>query len=189
MKIHINCCVCGTQFEREQKEITRNAKLGRKIYCSRICCGKDNAGNLPPEGSGYDISQYAGSKLDEYSPFRWHYNNCKRRDKEVTINLNDLKEQWEKQKGICPYTGWELKNLPNTSPRNQLPLTPDRASLDRVDSSKGYVKGNIQFVSYMAQCAKHIFAETDLLKFCRDVCNNGESTKERILHDLHRTSR
>jgi hypothetical protein len=59
--------------------------------------------------------------------------------------------------------------MENMSTKNQLPKTPDRASLDRIDSSKGYVNGNIQFVSYMAQIAKNEFSDGELRSFCEAV--------------------
>jgi len=90
---------------------------------------------------------------------------------ECTITLLDLREQWDKQRGICPYMGWEMDN-PNPCRyvnQGKMPMHIKRASLDRIDSSKGYVKGNIQFVCLMAQYAKNRFTESELLKFCESV--------------------
>ena len=66
---------------------------------------------------------------------------------------------------------------------DQLPLTPDRASLDRIDSTKGYVKGNIQFVAVMAQYAKHGFTEQELLGFCKRVVEHGSGIERRPAGD------
>jgi hypothetical protein len=41
--------------------------------------------------------------------------------------------------------------------------------LDRIDSSKGYIFGNVQFVSLMANYAKRDFLEEELLRFCEAV--------------------
>jgi hypothetical protein len=43
--------------------------------------------------------------------------------------------------------------------------TPDRASLDRIDSKKGYVRGNVEFISLMAQYAKNEWSRGDVEKF------------------------
>ncbi|MEO1764581.1 MAG: hypothetical protein AAFR83_22070, partial [Cyanobacteria bacterium J06629_18] len=48
-------------------------------------------------------------------------------------------------------------------------LHPKTASLDRIDSCKGYVFGNVQFVSLMANYAKRDFLEEELLRFCEAV--------------------
>ena len=59
------------------------------------------------------------------------------------LTLEDIKNQWDEQNGICPYTNFNLKLYkPKETCEYHL-----RASLDRIDSSKGYVKGNIEFIS------------------------------------------
>ena len=170
--IELTCPVCQSRFDRPLKEYNRSQKKGKPSYCSRKCSSKVNIANIPKETMVTDHLRLI-VRSDEYSPFRFHYRNAKRRNKEFNLTLEYLKELWEKQNGRCSYTGWKLKNLPNLSYANQLPLTPDRASLDRIDSSKGYVKGNVQYVSYMAQCAKHEFTEKDLYKFCEAVVQSS----------------
>jgi hypothetical protein len=91
-----------------------------------------------------------------------------RGNQECTITLADLKRQWDKQAGVCPYTGWELEN-PLTSKWRKLDSHPARASLDRVDSSLGYTPNNIQFVAVIANYAKNSFGEEALLNFCLAV--------------------
>ena len=168
----LTCETCGKEFERRDAEVRRNQRLGRRIFCSRKCTGKACLDNIPVEERFCHHDHLnKGSEPDQYSPYRWHYRNAKRRGRDFEITLDDLKEQWEKQRGVCPYTGWQLKNMPTIG--TKLPKTPDRASLDRIDSSKGYVKGNIQFVCYMAQCAKNEFEESELAKFCEAVVANS----------------
>lgn len=55
---------------------------------------------------------------------------------------------------------------------DQLPKTPDRASLDRINSSKGYVKGNNQFVALIAQFAKNEWTDSVLENFVDAFVNN-----------------
>lgn len=126
--------------------------------------------NIPvSERTAHTEGLVPDNRKDEFSPFRWHLRNAARRTKECTITLDDLKKQWEKQEGRCPYTGWELKNLPCTNHKKQLDCTPDRASLDRKDSSKGYTPDNVHFVSTMANYAKNRWADGELLRFCQSV--------------------
>jgi hypothetical protein len=51
-----------------------------------------------------------GSERDDYSPFRYYLKfikkSVKQRHKESSVTLLDLKQVWERQQGICPYTGW-----------------------------------------------------------------------------------
>ena len=59
--------------------------------------------------------------------------------------------------------------LPSTTDYKNVTLTIDRASVDRIDSSLGYIPKDIQFVAVIANFAKHIFTEQDLIGFCQDV--------------------
>lgn len=152
-------------------------------HLHRFLCIKDNVQHLVDNPSKYDISQHSDNHLDEFSPFRWHLRNARQRAKkkqqELTITLKDLKSQWDKQKGVCPYTGWKLKNPATVtqadgSSKNirKMDLTPDRASLDRIDSNKGYIPGNIEFVSVMAQFGKRRWMKRQFIDFCHAVATN-----------------
>lgn len=143
--IEINCDNCDIKFEKPLSEYKRNLNLNRKNYCSRSCCGKSvtNLNHLLKLESSIDISEYSNNRKDEYTEFRYYYRNCKRRFKDFNLSLRDLKDQWEKQNGICPYTNFELQLV---KPKSKISYEL-RASLDRIDSSLGYIKGNIEFIS------------------------------------------
>ena len=143
--IEIRCDHCNNLFEKPISEYNRNIQVDRKNYCSRTCVGKSdrNIKHLKTYIKNYDISQHSKNKRDEYTGFRYYLRNCKKRIKDFNITLQDLKDQWELQKGKCPYTNFQLI-LFTPKNNNEYYL---RASVDRIDSSKGYVKGNIEFVS------------------------------------------
>ncbi len=171
MRVKLVCEHCFNEFEREKKEHTRNTKKGRKVYCGRRCTALANP-VLSYRAKNPDLSILRkGKVIDLLSPFRQHLLNIRRHSKKtnrvIEITLEDLRELWIKQEGRCPYTGWNLVNY--TTCACNLKFTPDRASVDRIDSSKGYTKDNIQFVSLMAQFAKNSFDEKQLLDFCKDV--------------------
>src|SRR5262245_6400117 len=64
--------------------------------------------------------------------------------KQVTIDKEYLFDLWNKQNACCPYCKMKLDIKGKT---HQPGITPDmRATLDRIDSSKGYIKGNIAIV-------------------------------------------
>lgn len=47
--------------------------------------------------------------------------------------------------------------------------TPTGASLDRIDSSKGYVKGNVQFVCLSMNYAKNGFSDQQIKDFVDSI--------------------
>jgi hypothetical protein len=173
MEIKLICEICGKRFFRKKGEVNRNRKLGRPTYCSLACAGIGNLGNIPVEKRHHPENLKPDNRGDEFSLVRFHLRNIKNKSrcrKPCYVDLQDLKEQWDKQEGRCPYTGWLLKTPINCG--QLLPKTPDRASLDRIDSSKPYTKDNIQFISLMAQYAKNSWDGQELLDFCRAVAQN-----------------
>ncbi|MGB3641792.1 MAG: hypothetical protein WBA39_30080, partial [Rivularia sp. (in: cyanobacteria)] len=165
---------CAKEFNKSRSEFNRSEKLGRPHYCSKSCFGKfQGLANFGDNENRTTAHLKNIIRTDEYSPFRNHMKvmrkSAKHRKHECSVTLADLKQLWEKQKGICPYTGWNLLLLPSTTDYQNAKLTIDRASVDRIDSSYGYIPENIQFVAVIANFAKNIFTEKDLIKFCHDV--------------------
>lgn len=171
------CSVCKKEFTRGAAEAARNKKAKRKIYCSPKCLGIAHAAYLGSHKESTNKNLDPRNHIDEYSPFRAHLNSIRQRAKEkcleLTITLCDLKDQWESQRGICPYTGWFMAN-PATCGVPRL-THPRRASVDRINPAAGYVPGNIQFVAYIANIAKHRFSSDDLIDFCKAVVMNLEN--------------
>ena len=175
-QIDLKCEECGKEFSRPMSEHNRSLKLGRHEFCCRRCAAIWSNRTTPRPGNPDNIYP---RHTDEFSPFRKHRHSikwhCKNSGKEFTVTLNDLKAQWEKQEGICPYTGWDLINPPTVTAWSSLPYPRSMklASVDRIDSSIGYIPGNIQFVATIANYAKHEYTEKQLREFCDAVSHNG----------------
>jgi hypothetical protein len=169
-----SCDNCGTEFEKPQSEILRNKKLGRQNFCSRTCVGLNNIKNFGDGKNKYDISKHSGWKKDEFTKFRYHFRNIKSRNKEVNITLEDLRDVWDTQQETCPYLGIKLI-LNSYSKIKKDPITS--ASLDRIDSSKGYVKGNIQWISRAVNLMKNDMSENELLKIFELIIEKGRGSK------------
>lgn len=171
--IEVTCDCCGVTFEKPKSEFDRNVKLGRRNFCSRSCCGKMPKLNPSPKSkSPENIAQLktiCGNRRDEFTPFRYLLASAKRRFKEFDITLTDLKEQWELQDGICPYSYLNLL-LPESS--NTQKDSIYRASLDRIDSELGYVKGNIQFISTPINYMKSTMSDSDIKSFITLLVKN-----------------
>lgn len=161
------CDCCGKAFEKPLSEYKRNISLKRSNYCSRSCSGK--ACNKNSKNKGNPNSLIANNRKDIYTPFRYYYRNAKRRYCEFDLTLEYLKELWESQKGICPYSGVKLNLSTYTGLKNN-PIYS--ASLDRIDSSKGYVKGNVQYVSICMNYMKCQLTHEQTIKLCQLIADN-----------------
>jgi len=177
----VKCEYCDKEFYRIDKEVKRSIKLGRRQFCSRKCCGlgtndsKSMKKRIPEakrQIAWKTIRNYSDNRRDSLSPYRYFIHCIKNRSKEKEIvTVYDIKKQWEKQNGVCPYTGLKLELPQSTAGFKEKIGKMDNASIDRIDSSKGYTKDNIQFVSCMANYAKNEFSHKDMIRFCKIIAN------------------
>jgi len=163
------CQNCGIEFEKPLTEITRNKKLNRPNFCSRTCVGKNNVKNFGDRKNNYDISKHSGNRSDLYIKFKYHFRSVKKRFKDVEITIEDLEEIWNKQNGVCEFSGVQLI-LSSYSKIEKNPIYS--ASLDRIDSSKGYVKGNIRWVSRSINYMKNTMSDNMVWELCNLIKNN-----------------
>ena len=77
---------------------------------------------------------------------------------EVTIPY--LWDLFLEQNKKCAITGDNLDTINN-------------ASLDRIDSNKGYVIGNVQWVTKQANLSKHVMSMNQLYDFCKKVLQHA----------------
>lgn len=168
--IKLTCPVCEQGFERRRAEYNRSQKLGRPSYCSRKCGAYANKENLGENlGNTEFLLKGGDNRSDEFTKFKWFMRCVRRRRKEHNIDLPYLKQIWEEQKGVCPLTGWKLELPRHASDWKTKDNKIQRASLDRIDSNKGYVKGNVRFISVMANYCKNQFTDEDVILFCEAV--------------------
>lgn len=192
-EIELVCDNCGTIFKRRIHDHKYNLKKGRRLFCSRKCSNefshdervkriRDNA--LPIERvNAIRLSKQIPltDKEKRYQAFRYILLKARKAYKErnkkvVKITIDDLEELWNKQNGICVYTGVQLRlfaanySSSTKEERNRLYY----ASLDRIDSTKGYIKGNIQFISTMANHAKGISTDEEMKLFCQYIIQHNK---------------
>lgn len=83
----------------------------------------------------------------------------------TSLSREYLEELWKLQNYRCALTGWKI-SFDQNSPCQVL------ASLDRIDSTRPYSVGNVQFVSYIVNCAKNRFTLGQFNEFCAAVNHN-----------------
>lgn len=173
--INMVCYSCGKTITKRLAEIKRQQKRGKtKFYCNKSCAGKNNSSHLDQYKDHFKIVKYI-RQPDKDSRFRWYMKcvrkNSKHRKQEYDIDINYLHQLWENQNGICPFTKQKLE-LRTHSYKNKIIDKPYQASLDRIDNNKGYVKGNVRFVSLIFNYARNNFSDSDVIEFCKKVTKN-----------------
>lgn len=174
--INIICASCGNTSSKSKNEINRQIKRGRnQFYCNRKCAGKnkDNIERLKQFENNFKKVKYT-RKSDELASFRWYMKivrkNSRQRNHEYDIDCEYLQKLWEEQNGICPITKKKLE-LRTHSYKNK--SQPHSASLDRIDNNKGYIRGNVRFVSLMFNYARNTFDDQEVIDFCKIVASNN----------------
>ena len=170
-QVELSCTFCGKKFLRSKYDYNSSVKKGRKMFCSISCTAKQTHLKTPSKGNPSSLIGHYNNRRDAYTPFRWFLKvvNNKNRRKEIEVDLEYLKKLWEEQEGVCPHTGWTLILPDSTKGWKNKEDKIYRASLDRIDCSKGYIKGNVQFVSFMANIAKGDMTDEEMFKFCEAV--------------------
>ena len=92
--------------------------------------------------------------------------------REVILTSDQFYNVWKKQRaktGLqCPISG---ETMTHTLGRGQV-LT--NISVDRIDSDKDYIRGNIQFVCVMANLMKHKYDNKNLLSWSKKIVTHLE---------------
>jgi hypothetical protein len=95
---------------------------------------------------------------------------CKAKEIPFDSNLKEvLKDQWEKQNGICFYSGRKL-NISNDYHENPFSVT-----VDRVKPELGYVKGNLVFCCSIYNRMKQNLSYEEFVNCCKEVIQNQSS--------------
>lgn len=162
--IELICPICGKKYWKTLYEFNKNINKNSDNFCS-ISCSSDclTHKNRSEASILFDCYLNAIRKRSDIEKL-----NIARKNVSSDITVNDLYDIWKKQDGVCVYTGVKLilKNKRNTKEHNNFV-----ASVDRIDSSKGYTKDNIQFISRTANLAKHTMSHEEMVEFCKIVAN------------------
>lgn len=164
------CENCGCNAVKPSSEYNRNVNSGKKNFCCQSCAASHNNKIREINLSDRWIEHLNGirpNRRDEFTPFRYTMKCVKQRTKEYDIDLQYLKELWESQQGVCPYTNLSLV-LPEEDYTKDQDITT-RASLDRIDSSKGYIKGNVQFIATPINYMKNTMSDQQTRSFLKRI--------------------
>ena len=158
--IRLVCARCHKEFDKELREYTRRTKNGKvDFFCGLGCSREDNS----------------EKSRDEFSPFRLIMFNAKRTAKhkkyQFDLDLPFLKGLWEVQNGRCAYS--KIKMTLPASLRVDRQKSLIAASLDRVDSSRGYTQDNVEFVCRFVNLGKNTFSQEEVKDFFKKISMVG----------------
>lgn len=158
----------------------KNDRFGKSYWLCKCQCGKEKEiakasliRGLTLSCGCYQIEKaYRG--CGDVSGMYWKTtrNGAARRNIEFNITVEDMWNQFLKQEGKCIYTGLQLTLTKRYNRcRNQT------ASIDRIDSSKGYTKDNIQWVHKDINRMKQEYEEEYFIKMCQLVADKSRENK------------
>lgn len=144
-------CICG-------KIIVKTAYALIHGTATSCGCRKLNIGKKHKSYNGCE--EITG---DFVSKFRM---GAKSRNLDFLINAEYMWNLWKDQNGICNLTGEKL-TLPKVSRDRK--CGNYTASLDRIDSSKGYIEGNVQWVHKDINRLKWDLSQDKLIELCEKI--------------------
>lgn len=180
-KVKIKCFECGHDFLKFKSDIVRSEKINRPNFCSKECRLKNIRNGSQSDyykNYKYAITKFCGSRQDEFSPFRRFTSISRKQDRiklygNPTITVQYLKRLWERQNGRCAYTNIKMI-LPRNTKEYITVHSLKKASLDRIDSSKGYIEGNVEFVCQGINYAKNSFTRKQMKEFIAEIGGDAD---------------
>lgn len=176
-KTSITCNNCGITFEKRTADYNKERRKNPEcnFFCTQSCHSKVNVGHLKGLCSFADRPELLRKALAAAAKANTRYNGrdkvfatiirkCKQRKKEFDLTIEFLGELWDRQGGECA-----LSNIPLDLDSTSFVTMP---SIDRIDSKKGYVVGNVQFVSCSINLAKSSMGDDRVHELLRLVCQH-----------------
>lgn len=164
---HKNCPSCRHMLSKTPC-ITCRKLCGNKYLQCGTCCNRIKR-RLEGIGKSGKFYYYLRKSIDRSK--LWN----------LPTNLDEdfLNKLWEDQEGRCVLTGIEIELSIYDWKNTKYKAKPWSASLDRIDSNLGYIKGNVQFVSLSMNYAKSNFSQIDFLKNLDDIVLSLSSKDKR----------
>lgn len=139
-------CDCGTKKKMLIGELFRYKRLNTHVSCG--CWKRKSIEKNSKYMSGSVIAKKKRLAL--------------RRGWSFEIDADYIDYLWEEQDGKCYYSGKPLP-IVKTAKESNAP------SLDRLDSSKGYIPGNVVLCDWRVNVAKQTLSIEEFIQMCKDI--------------------
>lgn len=87
----------------------------------------------------------------------------------IEVDLDYVYSIGSSQNFQCALTGADLEFTRGGQKWLGKWCNPYSCTIDRIDSTKGYVKGNIQLITWKANCLKQHLPDDEFIEFCKEV--------------------
>lgn len=151
-----NClCDCGNETLAYRYDL-RNGKK-QSCGCIKVLHGQNSA-------SWKGFGEISGKSWGGIKK------SAERRGIEFSISVDYAWSLFEEQMSRCAISGVKLEFPKNSNGKSM-------SSLDRIDSSFGYVEGNVQWVHPIVNYMKHTLSQEDFISWCGKIFeyNNGNN--------------
>lgn len=166
------CPVCGQELNISEFKLDSRMVDGRYWMC-RSCYKHHDSIN-----KGKDKNYFKKLRIQLCPEYRNHINELKNKNRIKNLESSIL-QQCKKRamsKGLEFNLTLEDIVIPEKCPILEVPFVQGTKenymytpSIDRIDNSKGYVKGNIQIISMKANTMKNSASFEELQKFCKNI--------------------
>ena len=172
-------CKC----DREQLirvDILNSSKATKCRYCSNKILYDKNVELGKLDRKGYSSGHQGVGDLTKTQVLRFK-NSAKKRNIEWKddVTVEYLWSLFENQKGKCLLSGIDItlskgKSIPLQTNNRNLDYSGWTASLDRIDSSKPYEKGNLQWLHRNINIMKNSYPQEYFIELCKLITNKNK---------------
>lgn len=158
-KVSATCLGCN-------KEYIKNSLI--RLYCSTKCRNATYGRRYRDNPTGHKTNVSRGKSIENYLAALARCSLRRRRGHEFSLTLQDLLLLYELQGGKCAVTGLDMTRVVGEG------HVRTNVSLDRIDSSIGYVIGNVRLVCCIVNLMKHTMTDSELLLWCKNITKGIE---------------
>lgn len=176
--LKVVCTLCETEYLKRIDSLKSDSKKCRS--CSNKEKHLNNVKNKVISHKGYSSGHQGTGDLSKTQLFRIK-NGCEKRKIEWDKNYMNTDNLWDlmvAQNHRCKLSGIEItlskgKNTPMQTNHRNLDYSGWTASLDRINSNKGYIKGNVQWVHRNINIMKNSYDQDYFIDLCKKITDNA----------------
>ena len=172
--IKLRKCRCCREYKilNSLNFVKRTSENGWRGFC-RICYNKQIRRKQEVNNTERLRSLKYLQTRKEKDPFGFLLQtargNAKKKFREFSITKEILIEKFNLQEGKCFYTGLTL---------NKIIGFPDSISIDRIDSTLGYIPENIVLCTYKVNVMKNDLSFEQLISICKNIIKTHSNDRE-----------